>query len=294
LIVVHEPSNRIAEEKDHRLVVFSDLDGTLLDHDTYEWQIAAPAIDELKRRGYPIVLVSSKTLAEIEGYRDAMRLAGPVVAENGAVISVPGGYFRDAPIPGTPAPDREELQKIFEEIRAGAGYDCQGFYELGAAGIAAATGLSRPEAARANERVASEPILWRDSPDRIAGFASAAERRGLRCIQGGRFLHLMGQTDKADAVGLLLDAYHRKWPQAELTSVALGDGPNDLDMLRAADVAVVIRGKHSHAMPLDGHARVVSPDHRGPAGWLSAIEDMLAEIDRGRRPVNAPQRPTEV
>lgn len=291
---MHEPSNRIAEEKDHRLVVFSDLDGTLLDHDTYEWQIAAPAIDELKRRGYPLVLVSSKTLAEIEGYRDAMRLTDPVVAENGAVISAPDGYFGDSSIAWTPAASRDGLQKTFEEIRAGGGYDCEGFYELGAAGIAAVTGLGRSEAALANERVASEPILWRDSPDRVAGFASAAERRGLRCVQGGRFVHLMGQTDKAEAVGELLDAYRRKWPQAELTSVALGDGPNDLDMLRAADVAIVIRGKHSHAMPLDGHARVVSPEARGPAGWLSAIEDLLAEIDQGRKPVEAPQRPTEV
>lgn len=291
---MHEPSNRIAEEKDHRLVVFSDLDGTLLDHDTYEWQIAAPAIDELKRRGYPLVLVSSKTLAEIEGYRDAMRLTDPVVAENGAVISVPEGYFEDTPLTTTPAASRDELQKTFEEIRAGGGYDCEGFYELGTTGIAAATGLDRREAARANERIASEPILWRDSRDRLPGFASAAERRGLRCVQGGRFVHLMGQTDKAEAVDILLDAYRRKWPDTELTSIALGDGPNDLDMLRAADVAVVIRGKHSHAMPLDGHARVVSPEARGPAGWLSAIEDMLAEIDRGEKPAGAPQRPTEV
>lgn len=275
-------------------MVFSDLDGTLLDHDTYEWRIAAPAIDELKRRGFPLVLVSSKTMAEIEGYRDAMRLHDPVVAENGAVISVPDGYFGNTTIAETPAASRSELQKTFEEIRAGGGYDCEGFYELGAAGIAAATGLTRSEAARANERVASEPILWRDSRDRLAGFASAAERRGLRCVQGGRFVHLMGQTDKAHAVEILLDAYRGKWRDAELTSVALGDGPNDLDMLRAADVAVVIRGKHSHAMPLDGHARVVAPERRGPAGWLSAIEDMLDEIDNGRPPAESPRRPREV
>ena len=46
-------------------VVFSDLDGTLLDHSTYSWKAAAPALAALRDRGIPLILASSKTSAEI-------------------------------------------------------------------------------------------------------------------------------------------------------------------------------------------------------------------------------------
>ena len=47
------------------LVVFSDLDGTLLDHDTYAWDAAKPALTRLALLGCPVILTSSKTAAEI-------------------------------------------------------------------------------------------------------------------------------------------------------------------------------------------------------------------------------------
>ena len=50
-------------------VIFTDLDGTLLDHDTYEWKEAEPALDLCKKLGVPVVFVSSKTRAEIEVLR---------------------------------------------------------------------------------------------------------------------------------------------------------------------------------------------------------------------------------
>ena len=45
--------------------IFTDLDGTLLDHDTYSWAPAAPAIERIKKLGIPLIAISSKTLAEL-------------------------------------------------------------------------------------------------------------------------------------------------------------------------------------------------------------------------------------
>ena len=245
----------------------------MLDHDSYDWQPAAATLEVLKTRGIPVVLVSSKTLAEIEGYRRAMVLPDPVVGENGAVIDVPPGYF-PAGGPATLATvDRKTLQEHFDAIRDG--YDCISFAELGPEGIAEVTGLPVDEAELANRRRASEPILWNDSEEHLAVFTEAAAARGLTCIRGGRFVHLMGAFGKADAVSQLRFAYKRKWPDAILETIALGDGPNDLDMLRAADVAVVIRGRHSHAMPLEDHARVLRPSLPGPAGWAEAMHQLI-------------------
>lgn len=46
-------------------LIFTDLDGTLLGHDTYTYTENLELIRQLKRR-YPIILCSSKTALEIK------------------------------------------------------------------------------------------------------------------------------------------------------------------------------------------------------------------------------------
>jgi len=76
-----------------RLIVFSDLDGTLLDHETYQFDAAQPALDLLKQHGIPLILNSSKTRAEITAIRDQLQNTAPFIIENGAAVIIPPGWF---------------------------------------------------------------------------------------------------------------------------------------------------------------------------------------------------------
>jgi len=76
-----------------QLVVFSDLDGTLLDHDTYSFDDARPALERLGHAGVPLVLCTSKTRAEVEPLREALDNDSPFIVENGGAIMIPDGYF---------------------------------------------------------------------------------------------------------------------------------------------------------------------------------------------------------
>lgn len=68
-----------------KLAVFTDLDGTLLDHNTYSWDAARPALDRLVRLQCLVVLASSKTAAEVLALQDIMALSGqPALVENGS------------------------------------------------------------------------------------------------------------------------------------------------------------------------------------------------------------------
>ena len=75
------------------LVVFSDLDGTLLDHDTYSFDAARPALERLRVDGVPLILCTSKTRAEIAPLRRALGNTHPFISENGGAVFIPAGYF---------------------------------------------------------------------------------------------------------------------------------------------------------------------------------------------------------
>ena len=255
--------------------MFSDLDGTLLDHDTYDWRAAAPALELLRTRQIPLVLVSSKTLSELQDYRQQLQLRHPVVAENGAAIDIPNGYFDESLGINAPTVGRQLLQQAYLGTKAELGLDATAFFELGTEGIMDATGLDADQARRANERLASEPILWRDSEEKLEAFAGAMREKGLQCVRGGRFVHLMPDTNKAEAMLSLVKAYRKHWSGNDITSVALGDGPNDIRMLEAADIAVVIPGKHEHDMTLKENNRVLYPSAHGPEGWNEAMLSLL-------------------
>ncbi|SFM62102.1 HAD hydrolase family protein [Methanolobus profundi] len=61
-------------------IVFTDQDGTLVDHDTDSYEAALPAIGMLKEKGIPLVFCTSKTKAEIEVYVDELDTGHPFIS----------------------------------------------------------------------------------------------------------------------------------------------------------------------------------------------------------------------
>ena len=75
------------------LVVITDLDGTLLDQQTYSYEPSLAAIERLRGQKFPLVLCSSKTAAEILALQRQLQLKEPFICESGGAIFLPRGYF---------------------------------------------------------------------------------------------------------------------------------------------------------------------------------------------------------
>ena len=262
------------------LLVFSDLDGTLLDHETYCWLAAAPAIEELRRRNIPLILSPSETKAEQLVLRRGAGNDHPFIVENGAA-AVPVGYFpgldhsldRDGDLLirrfGAP---RAEILALLAELRA-KGHRFEGFQDWTPEQLAEVASMPVELAVLALDRCCSEPLLWRGDSASLHYLQERADAAGLRLVQGGRFLHLMGRFDKADALGWLRERYEADGrPRC---TVVLGDSPNDAAMLDAADIAVVVRSLHSGSLQPDGPERVIRTVETGPRGWLEAMQQLL-------------------
>lgn len=267
------------------LLVFSDLDGCLLDERTYRWDAARPALEALGSGGVPLLLCSSKTRAEMEALACGLGLAWPFIVENGGALVIPNGRAAGTlsaavtreprvVVLGTPA---SLLTKAMKEIGAETGARLRAFGDLPASEIEELTGLSGPWIERARRREFDAPFLV--EPNALDAVARAAKARGLRVTRGGRFFHLTGPTDKGRAVLELLRLYPANG-SARVT-VALGDSPNDLTMLEAVDRPIVVPRSggecdESLALRLAGAERAPAP---GPPGWNDAVLAVL----RGER-----------
>src|SRR5512135_1967349 len=146
------------------IIIFTDLDGTLLDPSTYSFDKAQPALDLIRQRNIPLVLCSSKTKKEIEYYRKKLDNNGPFITENGGGVFIPRGYFPDEVIEESGIASYEdpyvvirlgarytELRRALSELRA-EGFKVTGFGDLSSDEVAALAGMDMAEAAMAKDR----------------------------------------------------------------------------------------------------------------------------------------------
>ncbi len=277
-----------------KLLVISDLDATLLDPETYQWDNAQQALFALKARDGGLVLVSSKTYAEVLPLHRELGLSDPFIVENGGGIAL-----------GVDAPERlftglrerfgepirshggflfslgkryHELTAALESMAMELGCSLRGFGSMFASELQLLTGLSEKAATMALTRSFDEPFLV---PDDLEGgddlIHEAANRRGLTAVQGGRFWHLIGHSGKGEAVRVLIESYYDMF--GPLLTVGLGDSPNDFSFLELVDIPVLLGDSQPTMEIPPSLAGIRRNPYAGPKGWNAEVFGILDEID---------------
>lgn len=272
--------------KELRLLVFTDLDGTLLDHKTYSFEPALPAVNALKAKNIPLIFCTSKTRAEIEKIRSEIQNSDPFISENGGAVFIPKGCFshkfqfsrEDSNYfiieLGTPYP---ELRKALNQISAPLPEKIKGFGDFTAKEVAHLCGFSSGQAELAKEREYDEPFILNDE-SLINEIQKMARRLNLQVSRGGRFYHLTGNNDKGKAVLILRNLYKKN--SKNLKTIGVGDSLNDLPMLEAVDYPILVQkpdGSHDPLIKLDC---LILVSGAGPAGWSEGIFSLLKELEK--------------
>jgi len=268
-----------------RILVFTDLDGTLLDHRTYSFEPARPALRLLRESGIPLIICTSKTRAEVEVIREALGNTDPFVVENGGAVFVPEGHVsielraarRDSGYfvveLGTSYP---RILEVFSRIKERLPARLRGFSDLTVEEVARLTGLSLDEAARAKKREYDEPFVLDDPATNLDIVREMAESAGLS-ITRGRFFHLTGDNDKGRAVKLVTEIYAQTDGIAP-RSIGLGDSPNDLPLLENVDFPVLVQKPGGRYEPSIRLNNLIFAPGEGPIGWSVAVRELVERL----------------
>ena len=267
------------------LLIYTDLDGTLLDHETYSASGASAGIQSALDAGAVIIPVTSKTRAEVEPLMGELNWGFPLIVEHGAAVFLPEWLCTKVAghLPSQAeyrvkafAPTLAEWRPIIDKLAQALPGAFQPFSELDVEQVMTLTGLSQEHAARALQREFSDPLYWLGSEEQFQQLHQLCAQQGIDVVRGGRFVHLLQGSDKGRAVRWLTEWYDQREPNKTQT-IALGDGENDLSMLAAVDYPVQVRSP-SHAFPDFDHPTCYRTQHTGPDGWSEAIASLLARI----------------
>ena len=270
-----------------RVLIFTDLDGTLLDS-SYSFHEALPALDLTRERGIPLIICSSKTRTEIEHYRERLDNKHPFISENGGGIFLPEGYFDLEPeiveryvVTTEEGYDMLRLGARYGDLRRALGklrdkgFSVRGFGDMTVEEVAALTGLSPGEAGMAKKRDFDEPFVIDDNEGMTDELFSEIREMGFHFTRGA-FHHILGNSDKGRAVEIVIKLYQNAL--GDVKSIALGDSPNDFPMLAKVDVPVLVQrtdGRH-----IQGHniPNVILQEGIGPVGWGRAVLRILSGV----------------
>jgi mannosyl-3-phosphoglycerate phosphatase len=262
-------------------IVFTDLDGTMLDHHTYSYEESLPGLELLRRHKIPLVFCSAKTRVEQASYRDALKVRDPFIVENGGAIFAEQGYFRkqsgfsptkDGLEVLALAKPYAEIRRILGEVRAELNLPIRGYGDMTVEEVSRLVDLDRDAAACAMQREFEETVVTQLSDADRESFRKALATRGVSMTSGARFISVSTSNDKGRAARLLIEAFRREL--GEVVSVGIGDSWNDAPLLAVTDISLLVQRPEGHwaALAVPGIRQI---NGIGPKGWTLAMQQLV-------------------
>jgi len=257
-------------------IIFTDLDGTFLNHDNYSFEESSEALKKVKQKQIPLIFTTSKTKIEVELLQKDVGIDEPFIVENGAALFIPKNYkgfdldFLD---------DHEDKKvlifgKTYKQIlnfynEYKQEFGMLGFSDMSVEEISKLTGLTTQKAELAKQRDFTEPFILQDE-SKLEKLKNLALTYKIKITKGGRFYHLIGEKqDKGIAVERTIKLFETLYGLL-LNSIALGDGPNDIEMLGKVNIPIVIQNHLGEYLSIE-NPKLQKSSFQGSKGWNEMI-----------------------
>jgi mannosyl-3-phosphoglycerate phosphatase len=255
-----------------KTIIFTDLDGTFLNHDNYSYQDSLKAVSKVLDENIPLIFTTSKTKIEVEMLQKRLKIKEPFIIENGAAIFFPKDYknldfsfldeYENYFIYQLGLPYKKILE-FYNKYKKE--YEMVGFSDMNNWELMKYTRLESSFIRLAKLRNFTEPFILNDS-SRLKELETRAFDYGIKITKGGRFYHLIGiDQDKGKAVEQAIEIFEKVYKD-KIKSIALGDGQNDIPMLENVDVPIIIKN-HKGEYLNSQIKNIQKSTYKGSTGW---------------------------
>ena len=263
--------------KKFSLIIFTDLDGTLLHRDNFKFDEIKNYLINLIDDGIIIIPNTSKTEKETEEFLKQLGSELPFISENGSVINGLNLLKKDLPQKLILGRDKNELLKVFNnEVPKNLSVKCKWIYLMDKNVQSNILGLSKDNLNFALDRKFTIPFVFEGTKNEKIELSKILKTKELTLQEGGRIVNLCDKVSKAKAMQIFLRFF--KKDKKKLKTIAVGDNYNDLDMLKNADIACLVFNDQFKQDQINIDNLIVS-NKPSPEGWADVIKMALVKLD---------------
>ena len=262
--------------KKFSLIIFTDLDGSLLHRDNFKFDEIKDYIENLIDNGVIIIPNTSKTEKEIEEFIKELGKELPFISENGS--SIHGLNLINANFPNKIilSRDKEELIKIFDsKVPDNLKAKCNFISEMNSKQQNDIFGLQGNNLKNALNRKYTIPFLFEGDNLEKNKLLKILKSSSLTMQEGGRVLNLGDKTDKVKSMNQVLKIYRKV--ENKIKVIGVGDNFNDLDMLRNCDIPCLVFNDQFKQDQININNLIFS-NKPSPEGWADVIKTALVKL----------------
>ncbi len=260
-----------------QIIIFTDLDGSLLDKDTFRFDEIENYFKELLLKEIKIIPNSSKTEAELLDFNKLYNLNISFIAENGSSIHGLNLIHSNLPEKVSLSRSTDQIYQIFNENIPSHLRDKISFIlKLNSKKQQEIFGLPLDKIGLALKRKHSLPILFNGNEIGKNEFIKIMNNAGLTVQTGGRIMSICDNVNKSKAMTKTLELIKNEVDD-EIITIGVGDNQNDIDMLRQSNYACLVKNDNfdSSLINIDNLIKSTEPS---PLGWADVIKTAIQKI----------------
>ena len=265
-------------EKIFKVLIFTDLDGSLLHRDTFKFDEIKDYLKKLISKGIFIIPNTSKTEKEILEFNTELGSSLPYISENGSAINGLDLINSNLPKELILSREKDSLIKIFEKsVPVNLQKKCKWLSEMDKKKQSLIFGLGGEKLKLALDRKYTLPFLFEGNKNEKRELFKITKKNGLDLQEGGRVINLTDKVNKAKALQVFVRFFKKN--NKNVKTIAVGDNYNDLDMLKTSDFpCLVFNDKFTlDQIPINN---LIITNKPSPEGWADVIKMALVKINK--------------
>ena len=267
-----------------KVIIFTDLDETLLKENKYYHNILNNFIKTLLKKEYEIIPVTSKTYLEVIDLLKQIKYKLPFSVENGAAHYIPINKGKDylyKKIVNPYAIKKNAIKKILNKsIFKTYLHNLKYIENLSIVEQKEITKLNSKQLEGFNSREYSISVLISGDKYLRKKFEETLFKYNLKIIFGGKLNNISGLHGKLNSLSFFSNQYKKKLRNTKIITISLGDNQNDIEILNNSNYSGIVKNNAYKIVNLKKKKNIFRSFTEAPFGWIEVLKKIIIKMER--------------